>query len=99
MYKLINKKDGFKTTGARVDLVMALQGLIYDQFGADANDLVDGDSGVEGRGVRRRKVDDGSGAGKAKSKGKRKRGAHIVELHGWEWDEKEDFIIERCVPI
>ena len=52
-----------------------------------------------GRGVRRRKVDDGSGAGMAKSKGKHKRGAHIVELHGWEWDEKEDLIIERCVPI
>ena len=51
------------------------------------------------RGVRRRKVDDGSGAGMAKSKGKHKRGAHIGELHGWEWDEKEDFIIERCVPI
>ena len=98
MYKLIEKKTGFKTVGSRVELVMALQGLIFEKFGASANDLADGDAGVEGRGVRRRKVGDGSGVGKGKCNGKRKRAAGVVSLHGWEWDAKEKFIIERCVP-
>ena len=47
-----------------------LQLCIFEKFGAAANDLADGDSGVDkesdGR-RRRRKVD---GAGKAKGKGK-----------------------------
>ena len=102
MYKLIEKKTGFVTTGKRVDLVMTLQGLIFDKFGAQANDLAEGDSGVVGKARRRRKVTnpDGDAAkGKGKGRGKRKRAANIVDLHGWEWDEKEEFIIERCVPI
>ena len=28
--------------------------------------------------------------------GKRKR-ANIVELHGWEWDAQEEFVIERLI--
>ena len=98
MYKLIHKKEGIKSTGTRVDLVMALQGLIFDEFGASANDLAEGDAGVEGRGVRRRKVNsDGGAKGGGKGKGgKRKRAANIVSLHGWEWDATEEFIIDRC---
>ena len=37
--------------------MIAVQSQMHEKFGADANDLADGDSGVEGRGVRRRKFD------------------------------------------
>lgn len=85
----MEKKTGFLTTGTRVQLVLAVQSLMSDKFGTVANDLADGDSGVEGRGVRRRQVD-----GQTKgTKGKRKL-ANIVEYLGWQWDAAETFEIE-----
>lgn len=94
--QVMEKKTGFKTTGTRVELVLAVQSLIFEKFGAAANDLAEGDSGVDGRGVRRRKIDGCGGKGKG---GKRKRAANIVSLHGWEWDAKEEFVIERCASL
>jgi hypothetical protein len=48
--------------------------------------------GVEGRGVRRRKV---GGAG---SKGKKRGlGSKICSLHGWEWGADELFEIDRLI--
>eukprot|EP00962_Isochrysis_galbana_P061788 scaffold44790_cov101-Isochrysis_galbana.AAC.1 len=46
---------------------LQLQSLIFEKFGAGANDLADGDSGVEGRGVRRRKVGGAPGSGKKRA--------------------------------
>lgn len=48
VYKLIHKKVGFLTTGTRIQLVTAAQSQIFEKFGASANDLNDGDSGVKG---------------------------------------------------
>ena len=92
-----NKKN-FKTTGSRAELVATLQLCIFEKFGAAANDLADGDSGVdkESDGRRRRRKVVSEGAGQAKTKGRGKKQANIVSLHGWEWDATEEFIIERC---
>lgn len=91
-YKLVEKLNGFRTTGTRAELVATLQLKIFEKFGALANDLVlvDGDSGVN-------KETDGRRRPRRQSnKGKRKR-ANMVSLHGWEWDANEEFEIERCV--
>ena len=67
------------------------------RFGAAANDLADGDSGVDGRAVRRRKAADNPQPGR---KQKRKR-AKIVSMRVgdavWEWDSTEEFEIERLI--
>lgn len=75
-----------------MELVLAVQSLMYEKFGSSANDLADGDSGVEGRGVRRRRVDTGNGAGKNKRKRK-----NIVNYLGWEWDANEMWDIECLI--
>ena len=99
IYKLLEKKTGFKTTGTGPEMRLQLQLLIFEKFGAGANDLKDGDSGVEGRGVRRRKVEGGGGGGGGgKKKGGKKRSrANIISLHGWEWEASEEFVIERLI--
>ena len=95
IYKLIEKKVGFLTTGTRVQLVTAAQSQVFEKFGTAANDLNDGDSGVEGRGVRRRKIE--SGEGSVAGGKKRKRSKNIVEYLGWEWRETEKFDIECLI--
>ena len=105
-FKLVEKKSGFKTTGTGPEMRLQLQSLIFEKFGAGTkeaptNDLDPRDSGVDKDGeaatrkVRERKVAAGSGGKKGSGK-KRKKGK-IVELHGWEWDETEEFIIERLI--
>ena len=66
------------------------------RFGAGANDLADGDSGVKGRAVRRRKAKDNAAPKPKKGKGRRKK-ANIVDLHGWEWDADEEFEIDCLI--
>ena len=104
-WKLVEKQSGFKTSGlSGRDMRLQLQTLIFDKFGAAANDLDDNDSGLEGRaepdGKRRaRKVEteDGDGDGKGgKGKKRKKKASNIVSLHGWEWEATEEFIIE-CI--
>ncbi|KAL1508118.1 hypothetical protein AB1Y20_007710 [Prymnesium parvum] len=94
VWKLVQKKTGFTVGGSRVELVLKLQGLIFERFGAGANDLPDGDAGTERGKVdgrrRQRKVSGEGGKG-------RKRKRNLVELHGWEWDSKEEFEIERLI--
>lgn len=90
-FKLVERKTGFTTGGTGPTMRLLLQSLIFDKFGAAANDLADGDSGVEGRGVRRRKVGGAGGKGK-----KRGRGA-ICSLHGWEWGADELFEIDSLI--
>ena len=86
VYKLIQNRSGFLLTGMRTQLVLAVQVQMHEQFGASANDLADGDSGVEGRGVRRRKVDSGEAGG-----GKERKRKNFVEYLGWEWVATEKF--------
>lgn len=94
-YKLVEGLKGFKTTGAHAELVATVQLRIFEKFGALANDLADGDSGVDkeadGR-RRRRQVSDHNGGGNKRNKRKR---PNIVSLHGWEWEADEEFEIER----
>ena len=92
VYKLLEKRTGFLVTGTRAQLVLAVQAQMYDRFGASANDLADGDSGVEGRGVRRRKVDAGELSG-----GKKRKRKNVVEYLGWEWDATEKFMPESLI--
>lgn len=100
IFKLIEKKSGFKTTGSGPEMRLQLQSLIFEKFGAKANDLADGDSGVDGRrtaaasGGERRRALGGGGKGGASKKRKR---TNIVSLHGWEWEANEEFIIERLI--
>ena len=93
-------KSGFMLTyKKRGDYVLAVQTLMCEAIGAGANDLKDGDSGVEGRAVRRRKVvreDDGSGSGGGKAK-KAKKQKQIVSLNGYEWFATERFKIEKVI--
>jgi len=100
VYKKLEKKTGFKTTGSGREMRLLLQSLLCEKFGAAANDLADGDSGVEGRGVRRRKVEGGGkggGKGKGKGKGSKRKKANVVSLHGWEWDADEEFDIDSLI--
>ena len=43
----MEKKGGFKTTGTGPEMRLQLQLLIFEKFGASANNLADGDSGVD----------------------------------------------------
>ena len=83
------KQAGFKTTGTGPEMRLQLQSLIFDMVGSIANDLDDGDSGLEGRatndgGRRKRKVEGSGEGGNSKGKGKKRKRANIVSLSGWE---------------
>ena len=92
IWKLVEKKQGVsKTTGTRTELVLALQPLIAERFGTDANDLEPGDDGLWGQGLRRRRTE-GQGGGKKQRKGKK-----WVVQGEWEWDSTMEFIIERLI--
>jgi hypothetical protein len=93
IFKLLEKKTGFCVTGTRIELVMRLQNILFEKFGASSNDLPDGDSGVTGRGVRRRKADGATG----KAKGKKRKKSTIVVMGEWEWDSTEEFEIEMLI--
>ena len=56
--QLVHKKTGFYVSQKnREAYVLQVQALMSEMYGgASANDLVDGDSGVENRSVRRRRV-------------------------------------------
>ena len=97
-YKLQGKTGFSLTQPNRAAYVLQVQALMSEVLGSGCNDLNDGDSGVEGRGVRRRKVgmdaDVSSAAGtKKKAKSRRK----VVEYLGWEWYETEKFNIEKLI--
>ena len=80
--------------------LLLVANLLFEEFGATANDLPDGDSGVVGRGVRWRKADgataDGA-TGKAKGKGKKRKKSNIVAMGEWEWDSAEEFDIDMLI--
>ena len=88
-HKLVLKKTGFTATQAnREKYVLQLQALLVELHGAAANDLPAGDSGVEGRGLKKRKASGGGG-------GKRKKKKNNVT--GTEWDEDDEFTVEAIV--
>ena len=98
IYKKLEKKSGFKTTGSGSEMRLQLQSLIFEKFGVGANDLADGDSGLEGRAAndgkrRARKVVAAGGGGGKKKKKKTK----MVSLNEWEWEADEVFDIERLI--
>ena len=80
---------------------LQLQSLIFDKFGAGANDLEDGDSGLEGRaandGARRRRKVQADDGGSSKGKAKKRKRSNIISLNGWEWDAGEEFEIETLI--
>ena len=88
-HKLVLKKTGFTVTQAnREKYVLQLQALLVEQHGKVANDLAAGDSGVEGRGLKKRKANGGGGQKKTKKK---------KSASGIEWDEDEEFKVEAIV--
>ena len=98
-YKLQGKTGFSLTHSNRAAYVLQVQTLMVEALGPGCNDLVDGDSGVDGRGVRRRKVatdHDVSSAGGGKKK-KAKSTRKVVSYLGWEWYETEKFIMEKLI--
>ena len=88
-HKLVLKKTGFTATQAnRRAYVLQLQALLVEQHGAAANDLPEGDSGIEGRGLKKRKATGGS---------KKKRQKKNKSTSGLEWDADEEFAVEAIV--
>ena len=94
-YKL-QGKAGFKLThDNRAAYVLQVQSLMSEVLGEGSNDLKDGDSGVDGRRVRRRKDADNAGEGGQKKKAKSK--ARMVEYKGWQWPANKKFTIEKLL--
>ena len=95
-YKL-KGKTGFTLTQAnRPTYVFQVQGLMSEMLGEGCNDLADGDSGVEGRGVRRRKDADNDQGGVTAGK-KRKTKVKMISYKGWEWPANKKFEIEKLI--
>ena len=64
-HKLVRKQTGFTVTQKnRVGYVLQLQGLLVAEHGEAANDLAEGDSGVKGRGIKRKARGEGGGGKK-----------------------------------
>ena len=86
----------------RTARVLALQALMLEADPA-ANDLEDGDSGIEGRGIKRKaragKDQDAEAEGAPKKKKKKKKGPKMNEWMGYEWttQEEADFKVEAVV--
>jgi len=75
----------------RTACVLALQTLLLEADSA-ANDLAEGDSGIEGRGIKRKVRNTG---GKAK---KKKKGEPVVHSYmDYEWTDDDPFVLEAIV--
>ena len=91
-HKLVRKATGFTVTQKnRAAYVLQLQALLVEQHGAAANDLPEGESGIEGRGLKKRKVSGGGGGKKGKKKAK------LSNACGDSWDADEEFEVEAIV--
>ena len=58
-HKVQGKKGFIISHPTRVQLMLQLQALMLDSEGAEANDLLPGDSGITGRGARSKQADRG----------------------------------------
>ena len=90
------------TQSNRTAYVLQLQTLLLEAD-PEANDLADGDGGIDGRSVKRKArsggaADGGGGGGKGKGKGKKRRRG-VTEYMGYEWtaEEEDDFEVEALV--
>jgi hypothetical protein len=90
-HKLLGKKGFNVSQPNRTARVLALQALMLEADAA-ANDLEEGDSGIEGRGIKR-KV---RGQGKAPKK-KQKGAPKVQEYMGYEWTDDDPFVLEAIV--
>ena len=78
----------------RVGYVLQLQGLLLAEHGEAANDLAEGDSGIKGRGIKRKPRGEGGGGGGGKKKKQQKK---IADDLGNEWEEDEQFKVEAII--
>jgi hypothetical protein len=86
LIKLVLGRDMKKTTlPNRKAYVICIQALLFNELGAGANDLADGDNGYNATGGRKRKVGAQSGMGKK------------IKFNGYEWYEKETFEIDMLI--
>ena len=106
-HKVVRKQTGFTITQKdRKAYVLQLQSLLPD-WHVDANDLEDGDAGIEGRGIKRkaRAPAEGErggkvGGGKVGSKGIKKQTVNIgIDEDGneVEWEDGEEYEVEAIV--
>jgi hypothetical protein len=104
-HKVVRKQTGFTVTQKdRKAYVLQLQTLLYD-WHADANDLEDGDAGIEGRGIKRkaRAPAEGERAGDGKAGGKGKKAQVAINIavdedgNELEWDDGEEYEVEAIV--
>ena len=96
-HKLVRKQTGFTVTQKnRVGYVLQLQGLLVTEHGEAANDLAEGDSGITGRGIKRKQRGEGSGGGGG-SKKKQKQKKKIADDLGNEWEEEDQFKVEAII--
>eukprot|EP00965_Chrysotila_dentata_P077629 2561474-Pleurochrysis_carterae.AAC.1 len=87
-HRLLGKNCFALSLPNRTAYVLQLQTLLLEA-NEDANDLEDGDSGIDGRSVWRR----------ATVRGRRKRGRRLRFYMGYEWTEEEEkaFEVEAVV--
>ena len=89
-HKLLGKTGFTVSLPNRTALVLQLQALLNEADPKGANDLEDGDSGIEGRAIRRKAAAPG-GRGRG---GKRKKTETYM---GYEWDSTADYQVEAIV--
>ena len=75
----------------RTALILQLQALLHEADPSGANDLTDGDSGVEGRAIRRKAAPQGGRTG-----GKKRKKA-VQTYMGYEWDNDADYNLDAIV--
>ena len=86
-HKLVRKATGFTVTQPnRKAYVLQLQALLTEAHGMAANDLPEGESGIEGRGLKKRKAVSNGGS---KKRGKKQQ--KLSNDCGDTWDEDEEF--------
>ena len=87
-------KTGFSLSlPNRTALVLQLQALLHEADPKGANDLGDGDSGIEGRAIRRKAV---PGEHQKRGKGKRKKTTAQTYM-GYEFDNDADYNLDAIV--
>ena len=99
-HKLVRKQTGFTVTQKnRTAYVLQLQSLLSDWHN-DANDLKDGDAGIEGRGIKRKvrvPAVGGASGGSKKAKTSAVNVALDEDGNAVEWEDGEECEVEAVV--
>lgn len=95
-HKKAGKKVDFTMTGNRTALVLRLQKLLTEAHGAAANDLEEGDDGVEkvSDAPRKRRAEGEQAGGRQK---KQKKGGKRRNECGDEWSQDDEFEVEAIL--